>query len=700
MSIIRGDRKPVDRVVINGEVIKRDNYSSISDGSYVFIYPENEQSIEFYRKDTSHKISFYKFFPMGDQLNNLNFILHHYKFKVKTDRRKLQETGNKDILNDIWIDLKDKLNVIKEEDKIRFIEIIINFYLSDLQKANGNYYIVENFTKYIFEYIKLNIPVVEYDVYGMEKISFVSDKSLVKIIDSRFHVPLKKFKNFYFDIKNNDIIKNAIDKLKLDRFNIVDVLINDNVDSWIFSLSDDDFMLLLHEIKVNKKSELNIIKSFNGFYSLDEMKRILKIFQVIRFNKISFAVLHKDGFYSISSLLKNTYIKNDKLRLIIQNKYPGYNLIPNGLEQHILDVTLESENDEEVIKSLLEGQQHRELIDFIDQYDLRNYFLKTINRLDLFFDKKYNENSFEMIVLKMANEVNDDFIEKVYIENARYDSSFVSRYISFKYGTKVINPMRWENKESDQKMDDFISSLGEFAKDIFKLKEDSKEKVYEFIRSEISKNNYKINTINRLKFIVLYCLEDSSNYIKFFNGVKINKSDKTVDGFQSLYKILTCHLRNINIKDVYQKDIFKIKELFPDYLEKDYYLSDESIAISSEKLPDNMLNEYLDVFKNIGLNIDYFLEDIRRKIVAQHNINSDDLIRLSSRQIANTIEFLSYKEIEYDVCKSNNLVKLLSKIESEEKKKLFFLPCLVSKNTLKIKEVRSYALTNDVDLEY
>lgn len=697
LKALREDKQGIDEVNLNDIKIKKDNFEIITNGKYVFLYPNLNNAIEYYNKDTSKKISFFKFFPMGDQLNNLNFLIHHSDYIVKTDRRKLQEVGdNKKIFEDIWSDISDKLNKYKEKDIKKFTEIVASFYLSDLEKANGNDFIVQNFTKYILAYIKEYIPFIKIGEDEVKELQTTSDKSKIIIVDSYLdNIPLKHHNHFYFSPKlYKEIVREAKNKIDIKRWNIVDVFLNDDIEKWIFKLNDKDFNRFLKELSEHKKSSMAIVNKFKSKYDSSQIDKILKIFETIKDENLKFAIIEINGKYDISTKVANIYIKNQHLKDFLIDTYEleemSFYLIPDKFEKQILAITKQNPDDKNIIKELLDNNQHKELIGFIDTKELKEYFLDSLKRIDFDTSLKYHSDSFELKVLDMMIEYSDNFEEfknKIYIDKQLTQNLSKSPFITFKYGTKVINPNSWDNYEKDKNISEFIENLDLKYKNIFNIEEESKDIVYETIKKEIKSNyrlNNKINTKNRLKFIIFYSLEKEANFISEFEGINIyNKDTNKNISFEILYKILS---KDINIKNDKQLEIFNIKDFFPENLNKDYYISDNRFAINIEKLPSELEVKYIDTFDKIGLTISDEIVKIRKSLLENKELNSDDLISLTQEKKKNTIQFLAEKnfEFKFDTVDYHNLEKLFKSMDKNIKEKLQYYPCLKNLSTIHI----------------
>jgi hypothetical protein len=269
----------LNRVVINNmEVICDENMAVISGEHYIFMYPKFiKEALTFFRKPKEEKISFFKYFPMGNQNNNLNFMIHSENFEIQLNRRELDKT-NSELLNKIANDLITEFEKVKNENEECYRTILVNLYLSDLETAGNAPFIKIHLTNHLLAYIKKNIPTADS--------GFDIDASKVKIIRSELDVKLKK-NNKFFNFKNADVIREAKSKLGLQEWNIIDALRDDNIEDWIKKLSSDDYLTFFDEINSAKNlsheikaiSDKNIFSFGNGdFKTINEIDKSSNFF--------------------------------------------------------------------------------------------------------------------------------------------------------------------------------------------------------------------------------------------------------------------------------------------------------------------------------------------------------------------------------------------------------------------------------------
>ncbi len=692
----------ITKIVINNLELKANDFYPIQLKDSFLLFPKDiERTLKYYRLNNSEKISFFKFFPMGDQRNGFNFIVHSDKFDIESNRRKLHDTEqNKEILTTIGKSIFKSFN---KESK-QYQNILANMYLSDLETANHDKVIQENFSQYLLEYIKKNIPYISSnDSHGSSDLKTTGDESKVVVVTSDLHsIPLKKYKHFYFDLKvHTDIVVAAVEKLSLTEWDIVDVLLAEDLGKWILSLNSKNFNIFLQEIEKYRRNDQQIVEKFKyDQYSLSQIKKVLQIFAKLDKNNIIFAVVKINDKYEINTTIKNMYIKNKRFKEFLENTnevdHVYWYLIPEELETDVTNIINKNAKDKEVLKELLKGEKHKKVVDFIEEYQLETFFIDTLYKLNFDTDIDYRDGCFEYKVLDIALKINDEQVKntlrnKIFFGNTPMDKSLISKYITFTYG-KVTNPKTYDN-QLENNIETFISKFDDKYFEFFRLKEDSKENIYQYIKNEIIQYlrlKKQINTKNRLKFILYYSLMQKKNYFKEFNGVNIfNHHTREDDSFGILYKIL---------KDIGEKNLkdapFIISDLLPTLLGEPYYIKEEKFAIKKEYLPDNFEDKYIKVFKNIGFKVNEELLKIRKNLISNNQVEWGELRKLDVSELINTIEYLAVQKKEYKrSSKESKVLKNIFKaLDQQEKVQLQYLPCLKNLSTVVIKKINLYEI--------
>lgn len=189
---------------------------------------------EDYEISQSLKISpnFYKYFPMGDEVNGFSFILHCDSFSNESNRRKLQHDHvNLKLLPVIVSRIIERLEQYKTTNRPQFLTLYKSLLLSDIPNNKNNEWLKSNFYNLLHGYIKHNIPT--------KNNLFLNSADAVKInmLQADFNLQdfgIEDIKWFEWD-KNNGkkIIEEAKneDKLNLKKWRFSDLINNCNVDA-------------------------------------------------------------------------------------------------------------------------------------------------------------------------------------------------------------------------------------------------------------------------------------------------------------------------------------------------------------------------------------------------------------------------------------------------------------------------------------
>jgi hypothetical protein len=745
--------KKLDDININGIKIKSENLDSIITDDYIFLCPINQKdSILFSTKNDNEKISFFKFFPMGDQRNSLNFILHSYKFDIESNRRKLHETPiNKELLTNISNSLKDEFNKIKNNDIERYRNILLNLYLSDLETANNDKLIQEYLTSNLYQYIQHNIPTKDNKI--------IKDKNLVKIIDSKLNISLLKYSEFYFD--DETIIREAKRKLGIRKWNIFDILINDNIESWVQKLSKEDSTVFLEELNKaygtnntyrdfnlkNKaiflfgktflsingipenyffrgtfdiqtesileklgfifsknnmaiyKNLLNLNKKsinaslFTNLYTQLEVISILEVFE--KHNIKNFAILKINKKYQISSELSHTYIKDAQFKdFITENNYDrilDISLIPDVFKEKIITLTKIAPRDRAIKERLIREKEHKEIIDFIVKEDdiLKNLFINSVGLISLEVNKRYLKSDYESKVIKF------------FIQNNRADELKSKIYIDGesideKLTSPVITFKYGEVKLTDINHRKYNNTI--VSEDILNIVNNFDE----IDASLLEENIFNFRELDKEDFLESwsnpYKKTISRGKLEFLIYLSIERHSKSY--FENITKLdfdfnkIFRLLENILIidKESKVKYPFSISDFFPN-LNNEYYIKDKDYALDRETLDYEIMKnlKILEVYKKFGLKINDGLLKIRKKLKNKDEISNDEIKKLSDKELLSNLEFLKQEKEFYSLDMKNIETKNIHLIYQylSSNTILTIFPILKNKSNFRLMEINN-----------
>lgn len=241
----------------------------------------NEKSYE-QIKLLKEKPNFYKYFPMGDEINGFGFIVHCDSFSNEANRRKLHEDAvNRNLFPELAKFITQRLDEYKANDRNKFLNLYASLLLSDVPERQNNKWLKPVFYDVLHNYIKTNLPT---------KTDFSTNPQNVKINKLKQQLNLSDFglnniEWFEWDNEADDLlIDEAKSKLGIESWDIRDIVENadlESINNWIEENFDNEtyktFLKELEEspLRIKTKERICQIKLFkfsNGkFYSFNEV---------------------------------------------------------------------------------------------------------------------------------------------------------------------------------------------------------------------------------------------------------------------------------------------------------------------------------------------------------------------------------------------------------------------------------------------
>ena len=238
--------------------------------------PQSYEQIKLLRE----KPNFYKYFPMGDEVNGLGFIVHCDSFSNEANRRKLHEDEiNRNLFPEISKFICQKLTYYQQNDRSKYLNLYASILLSDIPERQNNKWLKPIFYDYLLNYLKENIPTTA---------NFSNEAKKVKINKLNLQLKLSDFgldDIVWFQWSSKDdqlLIEEALkpEKLGLKIWDIKDIIENadlDRINTWIKNTNDETYNSFLREIaspslRNNTRVKLSKVKLFKfsdgNFYSL------------------------------------------------------------------------------------------------------------------------------------------------------------------------------------------------------------------------------------------------------------------------------------------------------------------------------------------------------------------------------------------------------------------------------------------------
>lgn len=297
--------KRLQKVYINnddiGKIPLQLEEGTIKKGSEVFelISPEYKEfdikfaigfnTIKFGNEKTYEQIkllkekpNFYKYFPMGDEINGFGFIVHCDSFSNEANRRKLHEDDvNRNLFPELAKFITQRLDEYKTNDRNKFLNLYASLLLSDVPIRQNNKWLKPVFYDVLHNYIKTNLPT---------KADFSDNPQNVKINKLKKQLDLSDFglndiQWFEWDNEaDNLLIDEAKSKLGIESWDIRDIVENadlESINNWIEENCDNEtyqtFLKELEEssLRIKTKERICQIKLFkfsNGkYFSINEV---------------------------------------------------------------------------------------------------------------------------------------------------------------------------------------------------------------------------------------------------------------------------------------------------------------------------------------------------------------------------------------------------------------------------------------------
>lgn len=192
--------------------------------------------------------TFYKYFPLSDEIHQSAIFIHCDSLSNEANRRKMHEDAtNKELIPEIANFIVEKLEEYREQnDSESFCQLYANLLLSDTPHDNSDW-LKAVYYDIIQEYIVRSIPTEN---------GFADYSSNVKIKEIQTDIPLSVINDDYqwfkWDGDNVDkLLSSAKEKLGISTLDIYHFIIYANVDrlnSWISSVDDATYESFLDEI--------------------------------------------------------------------------------------------------------------------------------------------------------------------------------------------------------------------------------------------------------------------------------------------------------------------------------------------------------------------------------------------------------------------------------------------------------------------
>ena len=314
---------------------------------YSFGYlPLDFSSNDYYQVISQLKQSpnFYKYFPMGDEVDNMALFVHSDSFQIEANRRKLiNDHTNRELLPVIAKYIIETLSSYKDTDRNKFLQLYAAILLTDKPSAQEKSWMNCPFFDLLLAAIKGYIPTT---------IGDSTNSAIVKIKKVKMDIPLGQiglgnYQWFYWYGDNHkEIIFGAgkKEKLGLEEWNINDLITKANIvslNTWLDSCSldmFDQFISEIHSITTSKEAESRLPK--------------IKLFKIGSERKTRDEIMANKDYVIITK-------KTLAIKTILEKI--GMKCTDDAIENHLLSTMLKAQDEKKlfaIIKEKAENDQN------------------------------------------------------------------------------------------------------------------------------------------------------------------------------------------------------------------------------------------------------------------------------------------------------------------------------------------------------
>lgn len=309
---------------------------------YDILYSFGYLPLDFNNRDYYKAVSqlrqspnFYKYFPMGDEVDNMALFVHSDSFQVEANRRKLiNHHTNRELLPEIASYIISTLNNYQSIDRDKYLQLYASVLLTDRPKSQEKSWMHPAFFDKLYAAIKSNVPTL---------LGTSNDLSKVKIKKLDIDIPLDKIghsdKQWFAwnGDTNKELLAEAIkiEKLGVEEWNINSIIVysdKNQLNAWLDTCNDDVFEAFINEIKKTTTS--------------NEARAILpqvKLFKIGGERK-SKNEIDADNNYVISTS------KNNAIKPVLEKV--GMKCTDVNIETHPLSNILSSQNEKALFANI------------------------------------------------------------------------------------------------------------------------------------------------------------------------------------------------------------------------------------------------------------------------------------------------------------------------------------------------------------
>ena len=467
------------------------------------------------------KPNFYKYFPMGDEINGFGFIVHCDSFSNEANRRKLHEDDvNRNLFPVLAKHITKQLAVYKERDRNKFLNLYASLLLSDIPDRQNNKWLRPIFYDVLLNSLQKNVPT---------KNGFSDNAQNVKINKLKLQLNLSDFglSHIHWFEWDNEADKFLIDeatkskKLGIEEWDIKDLVENANIESinnWIASCNENTYKSFITEIEKSSylrektKKRLFDIKLFkfsdNNFYSVNDIwitSNVQETYQERTFNELNRAseITNKTRVIQKKNLNDSIIFSTDKtINISNELQYLGFVVSMENIM-----------NYEKIYSALLDKLPKEKDIYIAIAEKCKTNTLTAEEKKNLFLNF-INETT------KFYNVHDDNMLDLHLFCDSQGDIKSLPEFISLSYKTYFwLNPYMIKSEEYFDELNSFLIQEDELFDKIILLN-------IEIIKDELTEAKEIKELVNIFKenhrpFFNEYIIQKATNSYEI-----IDKSDK------------------------------------------------------------------------------------------------------------------------------------------------------------------------------
>jgi hypothetical protein len=241
---------------------------------------------------TLHKQpNFFKYFPLGEEVNKMCVLIHCDAFDIASDRRKIhQSVRNEKIFKALQDRLERTFLDMLDSDQDSFKWIFLSILFSEIPEEGSHL----SFIKGLKEFFNSRIPILE-DVKPMDSILLKAFKA--EILPEDFGIQDSFWFSWNF-LEDEVICRRAKDELGLEKYELKHLIIKgdpDAISTFFFNCSTPFYLEILSELEKEEFTK-----------SLDEALSKIKWIKTISGKMISADELYSDEVWALKEIPEST----------------------------------------------------------------------------------------------------------------------------------------------------------------------------------------------------------------------------------------------------------------------------------------------------------------------------------------------------------------------------------------------------------